>query len=195
MRTQQAQQRALPFGGNPANSEVKCGHFVDLATASPCQSRKTTSRLPLYPLSPLLVYESWRSRPVGVLFRRPIDFEFSPLAMLRSFSIEGRIDIVLIWPSYASTKLECLECWGFHSTPGDELQLVREKRAIAVFWWDSQLRKSHPEARSKKQPGYQYLQFQGLFTSRLYDVWRFWLLASKRSCSQLGEIHMFVAKN
>jgi hypothetical protein len=29
---------------------------------SPCQSRKTTSRLPLYPLSPLLVYESWRSR-------------------------------------------------------------------------------------------------------------------------------------
>jgi hypothetical protein len=55
---------------------------------------------------------------VGVLFRRPIDFKFSPLALLRSFSIEGRIDIVLIWPSYASTKLEC---WGFHSTPGDEL--------------------------------------------------------------------------
>jgi hypothetical protein len=192
MRTQQAQQRALPFGGNPANSEVKCGHFVDLATASPCQSRKTTSRLPLYPLSPLLVYESWRSRPVGVLLRRPIDFEFSPFAMLRSFSIEGRIDIVLIWPSYASTKLEC---WGFHSTPGDELQLVREKRATCVLMGPPAMQKP---PRSKKQETARLSVFiiSGVVhLYRLYDVWRFWLLASKRSCSELGEIHMFVAKN
>ena len=60
---QQAQRRALPFGGTLRTVKWNVATLLTLPPhTSPCQSRKTTSRLPLYPLSPLLVYESWRSR-------------------------------------------------------------------------------------------------------------------------------------